>query len=65
MSYLTYNQIRLSQDTTVDMEHDAARASEEQTIAIRAFARACARRLRDFRQQVSAAFLLGGLGRQG
>ncbi len=65
MTYLQYNQVRVSEDAAVDLEHDTARASEERSIAIRTFARACLRRLRDFRQHVLALQLVGRLGRQG
>ncbi len=65
MTYLPYNQIRLSDDTCTDLAHDTARAGEERSIAIRAFARACARRLQDFQHRVSSAPLFGGPGGSG
>ena len=37
MTYLQYKQIRVGEDTTVDLERDMARASEERSAAIRSF----------------------------
>ncbi len=65
MTYLPYKQIRLSADTCTDLEHDTARANEERSEAIRAYAHACARRLQNIRHRVSSSPLFGGPGGSG
>ena len=65
MTYLQYNQIRVSEDTCTDLEHDTACANEERSVAIRDFARSCAHRLQAFRHRVSSTQLFGGSGSSG